>query len=480
MPFNRRKFLRLSCGGMLASNIPMPVFSKADSDYLSNVIAQIKKAKFSTRELRLLYPKGSLGNLQPVVDAFSASSGMTVQLTEASLDNIASQLILSQKLGTQPYDVILPPTFAIPDLVEADAIIDLTDMAQEYEPEELFTEALYRKGDFHKERLYGYQADGDVYLMFYNMSFLEHDQAQRYEDHFGQAFQTPMTWQELDQQMIFFNEPQQQRFGGNLYRNRNYIAWEFWLRMHAKGRLPMADDMTPMINSTQAKEALEDMIRCQNCLPPDIYKQGLFENFKSFAEGNKFCNIGWGGTQKYLQDNNSPIKDSLKFSPALGGEIHGQRFLLPFFNWGWNYVVGKQTQDPLAAYLFCLFASTPEISTASVSQADGYFDPHRSEHFESEDITQVYGNDFLVAQKNSLLNCIPDFYLRGQGRYLNALKEAVYTACLKQVSVEYALNKVAEKWQGITLELGLNEQQLQWRYLRELYPDDFLARVDIE
>ena len=310
--------------------------------------------------------------------------------------------------------------------------------------------------------------------MFYNRDWLTDPQHQAaYSERFGTPLAVPLTWAELDRQMAFFHAPDAGRYGGSLFRNLNYIAWEFWSRLHGQGIYPLSDDMEPRLSTPEALAALTQLIAANDALAPDVWSAGLFDNFAAFAEGNRYCNIGWGGTQKHL--HTSPMRERLAFGPLPGGVLGGSPVAMPYFNWGWNYVVSARTSIAQLAHLFILFATTPHVSTRSVREASGYFDPFRPDHYTDPVIVETYGADFLKVHQESLSACIPDLYLRGQGRYLQVLKQAVHSAALGQLTPEQALSALNDRWQRLTDELGRDSQIEQWRYLRRSYPASLQA-----
>lgn len=424
--------------------------------------------------LKILYPKGSLANITPVVAEFKRLTNREVQLIEGSLDEISSEIVLNKHVSSlaKNFDIALPSTFSIPDLAEANSLLDLTILRDKYS-ELLPDQGLYPNGNGYLNRLYGFQTDGDVYLMFYNQNFFKHPVwSKEYVQKFGQDLELPKTWDELDRQVRFFHRPHAGYYGGNLYRNLNYSIWEFWMRMHAKGVLPFASDMSSRVHEEPAVEALNELVELTKYLSPSVLKDGLFENFQSFSEGKSFCNLGWGGTQKFLEGNASKIKGQTLIDLPPGGVVNGQHFRTPFFNWGWNYVVSGQSTQSEAAFLFCLFAVTPKISTLAVREGDGYFDPFLVEHYNDTKIRSLYTDKFLVPHKKAMEQCIPDLYLKGQGLYLSALKQGVHIAIQGHAPSKIALKKVSEKWDRITESLGRSLQVSSWQKVRESYPSD--------
>ena len=181
--------------------------------------------------LAILIPKGCAANILPVTQAFTEATGIGFRLVETPVDDINSTIIIDSLSQANTFDLALPATFGIPDLVEAGALLDLQDLAKIYQPEDFQQGSLFSLGDYYEDRLYGYQTDGDTYLMFYNRDWLEDVEAQkRFADKFGYELTIPETWEQLDAMMKFFHRPGEDRFGGALFRNPTYIAWEFWIR----------------------------------------------------------------------------------------------------------------------------------------------------------------------------------------------------------------------------------------------------------
>lgn len=431
----------------------------------------VRKANaLPSKTVRVLYPRGSLGNVKPVAALFQDLTHHRVMLVEAELDEISSQMILDRELGRSGYDVALPATFGVPDLVEAGCLTKLDTFAEQHEPASLHQGMLYEHGDRYQGSLYGYQTDGDAYVMFYNRDWLSAGtEKARYEERFGTSLALPKTWQELDQQMAFFHAPDEGRFGGSLFRTQNYVAWEYWLRLHGQGCFPVSDNVESRFASDAGLAALEGLVEATKALEPGVFENSLFENFASYAKGDKYANMGWGGTQKHLVEAETP-QFPVAYGMTPGGEKDGHTFSLPYFNWGWNFVVSSGAQQPELAYLFALFAVTPDVSCRSVREASGYFDPFRDEHYRDPDIARLYGADFLSVHRDSLRNCMPDFYLPGRGRYFAALQHGLLMVLKGQLLPELAMKQVDDKWHALTEQLGAEKQQQQWRRLKRSYP----------
>lgn len=422
-------------------------------------------------KLRILLPSGSGDNVRPIRAEFQAMTGVEVTPVEIPVDEVNTELSLDALSNSQRYDIALPATFGLPDLVASGAVLPISDLAERYEPPGFRDQILYGVGDSFDGDLYGFQADGDAYMMFYHKGMLENpDEQARYEDRFGQRLEQPQTWHELDRQMAFFQRPDENQWGGILFRTPGYLAWEWWVRFHAKGVWPFSTDMEPQIASQAGIEALEEMIRASEHLHPDSFQLGLFRNWECYSQGNIYCNIGWGGSQKYLNSAQSSMRNRMVYGPTPGGIVDGKLLTTPYFNWGWNYVVSHNTQFPEIAYLFCLFASTAKMSTMAVREVDGFFDPYRPEHYEDAGIQAAYTPEFLAVHRASLEGAIPDLYLKGQGEYFRVLSDWLTRAVAGEVSPEQALERVTQRWQLITIGAGRAVQMERWAQLKAKYP----------
>ena len=483
---SRRRFCGIVAGTAAVLNIPAGarVDKPAQTKFtLENLHTQILRrvnelASKKNVTLTILQPKGSLGNVKPVGDAFQQATGVNINYMEGSLDEINSAIMADTLAQNSSFDIALPATFGLPDLVEVDAIRNLDDFAEKYQPEDFYDGVLYSTGDYFKGSLYGYQTDGDAYVMFYNKAWMEDpSEQQRFKAIYGYDLKVPQTWEQLDQMIEYFHRPEQNKFGGTLFRTKDYMAWEWWIRFHAKGYMPFDDNLNPQINNSAGIAALSELISLSKSLYPLADSNGLFENWEAFSMGNAFCNIGWGGTQKFLNSPKSRIRDNILFAPTPGGYKNGELLLTPYFNWGWNYTVSNFSKEPEIAYLFTLYACSPKMSTLAVRFPDGYFDPFRIEHYKDSNIQSTYSKSFLDTHLVSMKNSIPDLYLPGQGEYLDALKENIDLANQGFVTPERAMNTVAKIWRHINHRLGVSSQLEQWHYLKSRYPNNIKTRL---
>jgi len=443
-----------------------------ESEPSRTIVNHVKRLRADRRvTLRLDHPAGCEDNLRPIIETFSRDTGVEILLRKIPVDDINSTLLIDSVAESDGFDIALPATFGIPDLVSAEAVLDLSTYAARYDPSGEIGTSLYSLGDFVSGKRYGYQTDGDAYLMFYLKSWLtDPKEGEDFQKQTGQRLRPAETWQELDAQIRFFHRPKEGRYGGALFRTPNYIGWEWWLRIHGKGMLPFDEDFNIRINSAEGIAALEELIQVSEYLHPSVSSNGLFENWRVYSRGDVFCNIGWGGTQKFMNGKDSAVKGNLIHHTPPGGRTSTGTFAVPYFNWGWDYVVSARTKEAELAYLFTLFAVSPEPSTRAVREASGFFDPFLSIHYDDPQIQQTYSKEFLSAQRKCLEEAIPDLWIAGQGEYFDVLREQLVGAYQQRFSPKQALDTTAAAWSIITRRLGPERQKEQWKFLLSRYP----------
>jgi multiple sugar transport system substrate-binding protein len=154
--------------------------------------------------LKILQPSGSLGNVKPVADRFAEATGIKFEYLEVPLGEISQKVLLEAVSKSGSFDLALPASFSIPDLAESGILVNLDQFAQKYEPADFQKDALYTIGDYYKGSLYGYQTDGDTYLMFYNKPWLNDENEKKgFADKNGYELKVPDTWPELDAMMAW-------------------------------------------------------------------------------------------------------------------------------------------------------------------------------------------------------------------------------------------------------------------------------------
>ena len=420
--------------------------------------------------LEILAPEGCEANVQPTLDSFGSKTGLSTRLHLVPVDDVNTRLILAAR-RRMSYDLALPATYGLADLAEANAIQPLGGYQATLETDDPGARGLYPLGDYYHGQIYGFQTDGDVYVMFYNREILEDPQlSEEFERRFGESPQPARSFSDLDRLLAFYHRPSEGIFGGNLFRTPQYIAWEYWIRLHAQHVLPFDADMRPMLTTEGALRAAEDLANASKYLTPNAATASLTESWQTFAGGRVMCTIGWGGSQKFFRNNSTQLRKGVVTAGTPYNDIDSSSAAFSYFNWGWNFAVPSSAKQPELGFLLARYAVLPSHSTTAVGQANGFFDPFHAEHYQCPIIRKIYGTEFLQIHSRSMENALPDLYLRGQSQYMSILSDHLLQIDRREISPAAAMEAVAAQWEDLTELIGRSEQIRQWRLLLEQYP----------
>jgi len=480
---DRRKFIRQ--GALAAAAIAAGPLLGAEQLKILDHVRALTKGRSKT--LTLLHPEGCLAGLQPIIALFEKQTNVRINLIETGVDRTNAKILLDHSLKRSSFDLALPATFGLFELATAEAIQSLDTFDQKWrnqlwhqQSRSAKTQTLYAVGDYVDQQHFGMQTDGDAYLMFFNRRIMQDQHIKTaYEDQFQTSFALPQSWQELDQQMGFISAitTGTPTFGGVLFRTAGYMLWEFWLRLHANGSLPVSAEFEPLINSPAGIAALESFLQASSAQHPSSTKNNVFENWEVYAKGQCYCNIGWGGTQKYIHNRPHPPELQNIVTLAPGFKYLDDYIPMSYFNWGWSYVLSSQSTQAELGYLFACFATSPKVSAAAVAAPDGYFDPFLVSHYQAPAVQTAYGEQFLQTHQQAMALAIPDFYVHQQSAYFNALSEAIFLASNQRLSAKEALNHAANKWQVLTLKIGRATQIKRWQHIKAHYPPLLLQHL---
>ena len=123
---DRRALLKGTAAAMVAYTISPALLSGAyaqDADLatIHERAAAAAKALTEGRSvtLTILHPSGSLGNVKPVADAFTQATGIGIAYLEVPLGEINQKVLLEAVSKSGSFDLALPASFGVPDLVES-------------------------------------------------------------------------------------------------------------------------------------------------------------------------------------------------------------------------------------------------------------------------------------------------------------------------------------------------------------------------
>lgn len=186
MTTSRRTFLRGGAAfGVTLLSVPL-LAACGGSDEAEGALDPSARPELEGVTLKVLVNQPNLGAWRLVAEQFRAETGATVELTPIPYDKLTSQAIRDVQSGAGEFDVFQYWYVGLGDLVDAGALVDLTEFIDERRAEirpEDFLASIYDPYTLVDDRRWGLPFDGDTFLLFYN---------QRLFDRFG--VQPPQTW----------------------------------------------------------------------------------------------------------------------------------------------------------------------------------------------------------------------------------------------------------------------------------------------
>ena len=148
--------------------------------------------RFEAVTLKLLVNQPHVTSFRDVLaPAWNRETGGTLDVTPAPYDQLTSKQILDVQSGTGEFDVFDYFYFGLGDLVDAGALVDLTEwIAANAQPIGVdgYLPSIYDPYTLLDGKRYGLPYDGDVHILYYNAELLD-----RYR------VAPPTTWDEYDE-----------------------------------------------------------------------------------------------------------------------------------------------------------------------------------------------------------------------------------------------------------------------------------------
>lgn len=436
-------------------------------------LAKEEAAKASKKSLTILIPTGSIGNMRPYVDKWKNELGISTEFIEEPDEVVHTKGMQDAVAKTGRYDVLMPTAMSYPDWIDSGVCYDLTDWTQKYDPE-LFNKdwgvvfPASHHAQLYNGRVAGLLCDGDqITLLCRNDHLTNPDKMKAFADKFGYPLAVPKTWGEYLNLAKFMHDPANKFFGSLEYRSRYYVKWMFMQRLVSKGRLYFDKEMNPTFNSDEGVAALEDMLAMNPYLHPDAFSFTWSSNYNAFGRGEGFMNIVWPSGFKYSKAPST--------GPATTGKIaatvmpadklkDGSLLYAGMFCWGYGYAVSKYSANPLLAYAYCQWMTSPTISADAIPYLGGYSDPYRVNHMKAptQRLIDTYSPEYLETLYNNIVNTVPDFCLPGGFEYQEALDKEVHACMTGEKKPKQALDDAARSFDRITRRVGKPKVQKAW------------------
>lgn len=470
--------LGLASLGSMSLLLPSRPAFAAEDGIAARALAGAAALKLQGQTIRVFHPAGMNTNFEPFVEEWRNATGIDVKAYSVGYFDYHPKIVQAGITGSEDFDIIVDGPKYIGDLVEAGAVVDLTDWIAKYgntisgEPDG-FLSPLDKWSMSYKGRYYALCADGDPWVCCVRSDLLD-DPAEKeaFEKKYGYPLEFPATWENYRDQAEFFTRPDRNLWGAVDVHSRNSGAY-LWMARFVSTQVPNAyyfdDDMHPLIDSPEGISTTELYLSMKPFMNPDIANWDYTQQYPSWANGEAYAINYVVSIKKFSENPDSKVKGKVRVGQVPGtkiGDAVNKRSILAFGN---SLSVWAKSPIPEASYLFAQWITSPEMSGKALQQP-GYWDPFRIADLTSPLVRESYGEETMNAYAEIMAKQVPDMQLEGTAQYYDALDRNLSAAWAGEKTAADVMRDTAAEWEEITDRIGRDRQIEQWRLLKTAYP----------
>jgi multiple sugar transport system substrate-binding protein len=259
----------------------------------------------------------------------------------------------------------------------------------------------------------------------------------------------------------------------------------------AAGILLFKPDMTPLVDSPGFIAGVESYLELLRCCarPPDLRLDGTGIRLshagalQRFRQGEALMMVSWGDPGPQALAKDSRVKGKLGFALSPGTRR--------YYNWmagqwvetsevhrapyhaanGWGmYLTAPPGSDQESAWKFTKHLLSASVSTSTVTDPSGGYQPWRASHLRPEpwiqrgwDLASATNYVQTVADTTNHPNAVIDIRIPGAFDYYDVLDRHLARAMEKEVPVDEAMRDCAREMDTITDRLGRAAQIKAYR-----------------
>lgn len=315
--------------------------------------------------------------------AFAKEFGGTLDVTAIPYDQLTSKQILDVQGGAGEFDVFDYFYFGLGALVDAGALVDLTDYVAKHEADiatDDFLPSVYDPYTLLDGKRWGLPFDGDTHVLFYNTEIFERV-----------GVEAPTTWDEYDAAAKKITAAGNGEFYGAAVQGQQVpviLGCSFVNRLAGYGGTLVDADGKPTLTSDEAVAALEHLVAVAPDALPTPLQVGFDEANTGFLSGKAAMIDTWTDLGlKAQQTADSKIKDRWDaVSLPVGGSNTTPRTALES-GFGLGVSTGSQQQDVAAA--FVRWATDARQNLLLASTGGSGIDPARTSVLDAPGYAEV-------------------------------------------------------------------------------------------
>lgn len=441
--------------------------------------------KYSGSEITIVWEAGlqSLDPLNFSGPLWEKLTGIKVKVVEVSTAEMFTKILQEHRAGTGAYDALNVIPAWMPDLAIAGALEPLDAYVDKYgfRDELQKIASVYRDNQMtYKGTIYGFPDDGDVFLMYYRKDIFEDaDNMKAFKAKFGYDLAVPTTWKQFQDIGGFITEKYNKKvYGAGFFRDAPYTQYLFQERFrNAGGKFFDAKTMKATVNSKEAIEAFEGMVKENKFMPAGVEAWGFVEALSAFMAGETAMVVSWppygrwaagyGLDEKVLSwVPKTTIAGKVGYALPPGGH--------PQLAAGFSLSVSSSSKQKDAAYLFIQWLNSEEISLKRVQLPYALRDPFRDSHFTNKEYMSRWADapKYLAALKEGATFGLLDLSILQTDKYEEALRQGISRLWAGE-DAKTILDDVAAQWDKVTKRIGVDKQRevyQEWAAKPNAYP----------
>jgi len=434
--------------------------------------------------LNLLISPDNVPDFEPFYPEWERETGIKLVTHTVPWPDWFKELMNVSITRTDKYDVFMLCPQWIPDLAEAKVIEDLTPYINQYKPQITDPDSPHRilsgleSYMKYQGRYYFFFSDTDVATLYLRKDWLEDPENKiKFKNKYGYALDKPKTVEEWRDQLEFFHNPGQDRYGMAMSWGLDETAFDFYPRFLSQKIAFFDDNMHPNINSLEAVRALQEMRENLKFAMPGTLEFDFARALEAFAGGKVYCTLIMTWAQAAFEDPSiSKVVGKVTYAPHPGRIIEGELVSPQPQYWGWGYSVSAYSKYKELAYLYCQWMSGAAMNARVALTPGGWYDVAKASNYDEKMFPEIrrknggiYMDEWMENQKWQVEHCFPAIAMRGGAEYSGVLLEAVSAVLKGSKEPKPALDEVAKKWEEITERYGREGQIESWNSLKAMY-----------
>jgi len=442
--FSRRRALQL-LGLATGAAALGPVLAACGSSGEAGTLAADAPVagRFEGVTLKLLVNQPHVTSFRDILaPAWNRETGGVLEVTAAPYDQLTSKQILDVQSGTGEFDVFDYFYFGLGDLIDAGALVDLTDWIDKNSRQigvDGYLPSVYDPYTLLDGRRWGLPYDGDVHILFYNAELLERH-----------GLEPPTTWDEYDEIAAKITRDSRGAAYGAIVSGQQVpmiLGCSYINRLTGYGGDLVDADGKPQLTSDASIAALQHLVDVAPVALPTPLQIGFDQANQAFLSGQGALLDTWTDMALRAED---PTASKIvgrwgAVSLPVGGANRTPRTALDA---GFGLGISTASKNPEAAAAFINWATAAPQNLAVSSTAGAGIDPVRGEVLDSDGYAEVVTK--AVEPIREGLHGDPLVWPKAKGapKLLQDLVDQLALAIAGTQTVEQSLENAQNAWEN--------------------------------